>query len=245
MKILKPHEVGRGLMVEYDAGYVSPNHNKEFINEVKKIGSDNFDFQNPYVYAVLQKWGVENKNGRIYPKAILERENERYQKLIEMGASTGECDHPDSAVISIEKVALQVVETWWEGRTLMGKILLPLSRGFINNGHVSTLADKIANDISYGILYGVSSRGIGSVDRQKGKNIVQDDFELICWDWVTTPSTIGAYVYQDKSKTKPHIDLGTTEPNYKVKKETRNFDKMGGKMSSKINSFMKNFKKYQ
>ena len=245
MKILKPNTVGTGLLVEYDAGYVSPNDNREFITEIKKGASSKFNVENPYLYAVLQKYGVENKNGRIYPKNVLMRENDKYQKLIEMGASAGECDHPDSAVISVERVAMRIVETWWEGRTLMGKILLPITRGFVNDGVVSTFADKIANDISHGILYGVSSRGVGSVNKQKGKNIVQDDFELICWDWVTTPSTIGAWVFQDQEGTKKHIDLGTDEPNYIKKEETIN---LGGKkihknVSNRIASFMKNFKK--
>lgn len=104
MKIIKPGESGRGILVEYDAGYLSPDlshkgiSNKDLIREFKSgtnIGKDGSLPEVITMYAVLQKWGVENKNGRIYPKEILERENIRYQEYIKMGTSLGELNHPE------------------------------------------------------------------------------------------------------------------------------------------------------
>lgn len=112
----------------------------------------------------------------------------------------------NSAVIAIQNVAMRVTNLWWEGRTLMGEIYLPITRGFIESGVISHHADKIANDIMHGFQYGVSSRGVGSLEVIKGQNIVQDDFEIICWDFVTTPSTHGSWVFTDKNATQPFIE---------------------------------------
>ena len=86
MKILGPNETGKGILVEYDAGYVSPNDNKKIISEMKDM-----DFsQDLILYAVLQKYDTPNKNGRIYPESLLKRENEKYQSLIKKGGALNE-----------------------------------------------------------------------------------------------------------------------------------------------------------
>lgn len=112
----------------------------------------------------------------------------------------------NSAVISIQNTAMRVKNLWWEGRTLMGEIYLPITRGYIEMGIISHPADKIAHDIIHGFQYGVSSRGVGSLKTINGQNIVQDDFELICWDFVTTPSTNNAWVFTNKEATKPYVE---------------------------------------
>jgi hypothetical protein len=109
----------------------------------------------------------------------------------------------NSAIISIKEVSMRVTNLWWEGRNLMGEIYLPITKGYIETGVISHPADKVAHDIMHGFQYGVSSRGVGSLESKGGKNIVQDDFELICWDFVTTPSTNGSWVFSDKSKAEP------------------------------------------
>lgn len=239
MKILQPNETGRGILIEYDAGYVDPKMNSHFINEIKKGEDSAFNYENPIVYAVLQKHGIKNKNRRFYPKYILERENIKYQELIKIGASTGESDHPSEAVISIGNVAMKVNKTWWEGRTLMGELLLPITKGFINQGVISHPADKIASDFSHGILYGVSSRGVGSVKKLNGDFVVQDDFELICWDWVTSPSTIGAWAFQNLKGTEQYVEHDTKEPNYFDSKNTQNNN---NGISDRVNSFLNRLK---
>lgn len=208
MRILRPNETGvRGYLLEYDAGVIAPSLNQKFIKEIKEqITTKKFNLKQPYLYAVMQKYGVENKNGRIYPEEILRREADNYMKLIEMGASAGESDHADSAVIAIQNTSMRVTKLWWEGRSLMGEIYLPITRGYIEMGVCSHPADKVAHDIIHGFQYGVSSRGVGSLESVNGQNIVQEDFEIICWDFVTTPSTHGSWVYPEKDSTKPHVE---------------------------------------
>lgn len=212
MKILKPGEVGTGYLVEYDSGYIKPqltcengtcsnaNILKEFDSSKNSTELYNEDGSLPEtvtLYAVLQKYGVENKNGRIYPKEVLEKQNDIYQEYIKMGTALGELNHPESSIIDGERVSHIIKKTWWEGRTLMGEIELDTTPGYHKMGIVSTLGDKVANMLRKGWTVGISSRGVGSLKTENGKNIVQDDFEIICWDIVTTPSTPGAWISTD------------------------------------------------
>jgi hypothetical protein len=193
MKVLGPKETGRGILIEYDAGHVSPEDNKKIISEMK-----NMDFsQDLVLYAVLQKYDTPNKNGRIYPEAILKRENEKYQTLIKKGGALNELNHPSSSLIDLDRVSHSIVETWWDGRMLMGKIKLFTSPGWRKMGIVSTKGDQAAMLLLNGATLGISSRGVGSLKTEKGQNVVQDDFELVCFDLVSSPSTPGAYIFQD------------------------------------------------
>lgn len=254
MDILGKSDTGFGFLFEYDAGYVSPKHNQDFILEMKdRIKKKAFDFKMPTVTGVMQKYGVENKNGRIYPEEILKREVVQYMKLVEMGASAGETDHPETAVISISNVSMRIINLWWEGRTLMGEIYLPITRGFVERGGLYHPADKIAHDIMHGFQYGVSSRGVGSVEASDGKNIVQDDFELICWDFVTTPSTNGSWVSPDKKDLAPYVE-GTESSAFENKMKDKSYsqsEKDWFKMAKKkknasvedaISKFMRGYK---
>lgn len=223
MNIIENNTLGKkGLLLEYDAGYISPKENAGFITEVADLmETKQFNFKMPKIYAVMQKFGVENKNGRIYPESLLRREVENYMRLVKSGSSAGESDHPESAVISIQNTSMRVTKLWWEGRTLMGELYLPITRGYINTGVISHPADKIAHDIINGFQYGVSSRGVGSLESINGQNIVQDDFELICWDFVTTPSTKGSWVAIDQQALKPYMEDAT--PNhYENEKSVKN-----------------------
>jgi len=217
MKILKPNEINKtGILVEYDAGYISlglsykGKSNNELIQEqlIKEfksgtnIGKDGSLPDIVIVYAVLQKWGIENKNGRVYPKDILERENKRYQEYIKMGTSLGELNHPESSIIDADRVSHRITETWWEGKTLMGKLELDTTPGYHKLGIISSVGDKVVNMIRKGWTVGISSRGVGSLKQESGKNVVQDDFELICWDIVTSPSTPGSWISSDESDLK-------------------------------------------
>lgn len=356
------------LLIEYDAGYISPNddRNNPFINEMKKLdGPSKFNLnESLIVYVVLQKWGVKNRNGRIYPKHILERENDKYQELIRERRAIGECvpagteiftkngwvdikdvkvndeiftlnvetnqieiqsvfntidkpynddlvhiynnttldmkltknhkmilwdenlnsfeitaidfynkiinndldllksyfksydnsnenitsilidtnikvelvnhndnvycvsvpnktwlmrynnktawthncDHPESSIIAADRISHNIIETWWENKTLMGKMEILMSPGFINYGIVSTKGDEVANLLRNNIMIGVSSRGVGSLREVNGEQVVQDDFEIICWDVVTAPSTPGAWMFNDKAQAKPFTE---------------------------------------
>jgi len=140
---------------------------------------------NPLVQGLLQSAETKNGNGRIYPKPILEREVKKYSEgPIKESRAMGELDHPDSAIINLQNVSHIIREAKWDGDDVIGLIeILPTPAGNI----LKALFEN-------GITVGVSSRGMGSLN-QIGETLeVQDDFELLCWDFVSTPSTPGAYV---------------------------------------------------
>jgi len=197
LEILKNNEVKKkGILIEYDSGYISPKDNKHFINEINKLTNGGTIVEEPLVvYAVMQKYGVENKNERVYPENILRREAENYLKLINERRAMGEADHPESSIVAISRISHNVTELWWEGNVLMGKLEIIMSPGFVTQGIISCEGDLVANLLRKNLKIGVSSRGVGSLEKEHGKNIVQDDFELICWDVVTSPSTPGSWIY--------------------------------------------------
>jgi len=196
LRILESNEIGHGILIEADAGWINPKDqlNVNLIQENKKL-----DYKNPFeFYAVLQKHDVPNRNGRTYPEKILKREAERYKQIIEKGLSTSELNHPESSLIDLDRVAHLITEIWWDGNILMGKLLLLTSPGFHERGIVSTKGDVAANLMRQGVSLGISSRGVGSLKKVGEKNEVQDDFELICFDLVSSPSTPGAYLFSNK-----------------------------------------------
>ena len=194
-KILQAGETGFGILIEQDAGYISPDLNKEIVSEGIKL-----DTNKPLlVNCVLQKWGVENKNGRVYPKEVLVPQVEEYRKIVDNNSAVSEADHPDSSIISLHNISHKVTKMWWgsgsQEHILFGQIMLIVSRGFIESGIVSVIGDKIVLYLQNGVKLGISSRGVGSLQEINGKNMVQSDFELIGFDLVATPSTPGAYLF--------------------------------------------------
>tara|TARA_R110001606_G_scaffold18937_4_gene70306 strand:- start:11989 stop:12567 length:579 start_codon:yes stop_codon:yes gene_type:complete len=156
--------------------------------------------ERPGVYeveGVMQRAVAENQNGRVYSKAILEREASKYIKeFVERGNAFGELDHPETPVVSLKNASHIVKKLYWKGNDLMGKIEL-----------LNTPAGNIVKEIvKAGHTIGISSRGTGSVNQtNEGQLEVQADFELVCWDFVSNPSTHGAFmnpVALQESKTK-------------------------------------------
>lgn len=139
------------------------------------------------VTGVIQRAEAKNQNGRIYPKEILEREIENYVNgPIKESRALGELDHPESSVINLQNVSHNITKIWWDGDDVMGTVEV-----------LSTPAGNILKELfRNGITVGISSRGMGSVkdNMSEGTVEVQDDFELLCWDFVSTPSTHGAYM---------------------------------------------------
>ena len=137
------------------------------------------------VKGVLQRAGAENQNGRVYPKDILIREAKKYETLIKERRALGELDHPDSSVIELKNVSHNIREIHWEGDDLVGTVeILPTPSGNI-----------LKELLRAGILLGISSRGMGSTRPMEGnKVVVGEDFELIGWDFVSIPSTHGAFM---------------------------------------------------
>lgn len=107
---------------------------------------------------------------------------------------TGNCNHPAESVIDLSRVSHNIIELHWEGHTLVGKMELNLTPGFIKHGIASSQGDVVANLLLNGYKVGVSSRGVGSVETRLGQQIVSEDFELICWDVVSEPSTPQAWI---------------------------------------------------
>ena len=197
MKILKPNEIGKGILIEYDAGHVSMKNavDNDLVNEQKS----QLDHSKPFVfYATLQKYGTPNRNGRVYPEKILKREAEKYKQTIAKGLATSELNHPESSLIDLDRVSHIITDVWWDGPILMGKLKLLTSPGFHERGVCSTKGDIAANYLRQGVTLGISSRGVGSLKKVGEQNEVQDDFELICFDLVSSPSTPGAYLFKDE-----------------------------------------------
>ncbi len=135
----------------------------------------------------LQKANTLNQNGRIYPFDVLKREVGNYQKFINEGRALGELDHPDSSVVSLANVSHCVRKAYMDGDTVYGTIeVLNTPKGMI-----------LKSLIESGIKIGISSRGVGSTRRRGEHQEVQDDFQLICWDIVSEPSTPGAFVMKE------------------------------------------------
>lgn len=231
IKVLKRGESGFGYLIEHDAGYISPDEprNQPFINEIKKLETGKLVIAEPLVvYVILQKYGVLNRNGRIYPEPILKKQNEIYQKAIRERSAVGELDHPESSIIAGDRISHNIIETWWEGQTLMGKMEILMTPGFINYGIVSTKGDEVANLLRNRIKIGVSSRGVGSLKESRdGHQIVQEDFEIICWDVVTAPSTPDAWIFRNVDEAKPYVE--SVEPKKALTEE---------KLTDKLNKFL-------
>ena len=209
VKLLKAGESGYGYLVEQDAGFISPAdvRNKNIIKEFRELKhAESGGASTITVYVVLQKFGVKNRNGRIYPEEILKTQNEIYQEAIRDRRALGELDHPETSIISGDRISHNIIQTWWEGHTLMGKMEIPMTRGFVNFGIVSTKGDLVAHYLEHNFMIGVSSRGVGSLKEIKGDFIVQNDFELICWDIVTAPSTPGSWIFKDKNQARPYVE---------------------------------------
>lgn len=139
----------------------------------------------------LQEAEVKNGNGRVYPKDILLKQINKYMEgPVAQNTAMGELDHPESSIVNLNNVSHSITRVWWEGNNVMGELVL-----------LNTPSGKIAQElISAGIPLGISSRGMGSV-RQIGETVeVQDDFELLCWDLVSVPSTPEAYMTLSEGK---------------------------------------------
>jgi hypothetical protein len=139
----------------------------------------------PLVEGILATAEVKNGNGRYYSRDLWEREINKYKVLVDEHRAMGELDHPESSVINLQNVSHNISDMWWDGDKVMGKIeILPTPNGNILKALVES-----------GITVGVSSRGMGSLKDVGGLMEVQDDFELLCWDFVSTPSNPDSYMH--------------------------------------------------
>ena len=176
------------------------SYTKDMINESKNMHGGKIVLKGP-----IQKANTLNQNGRIYPRHILERELMNYQKLIQENRAMGECDHPDSSVVELKNVSHVVKEAYMQGDIVYGAIEI-----------LDTPSGKIIQSlIESGVTLGISSRGVGSTQKQGTTQIVQDDFQLICFDMVSEPSTPGAFVMKEGK------EIGQQEINKSFNKSDR------------------------
>ena len=169
--------MARQVLVDYIPFQVTPQQiNESMANNNGRL----------VVEGVLQRSGAKNQNGRVYPKNVLAREVANYKKTqIAEKRALGELDHPESSVVNLNNVSHNVIDCWWKGDDVIGKVEI-----------LGTPSGNILKELlKAGILLGISSRGLGSVtELDEGTVQVEDDFELICWDFVSNPSTHGAFM---------------------------------------------------
>ena len=165
------------LLTEYRPFKVNKQLAEQAIKENKPL----------MVQGVLQRAEAKNQNGRVYPKDILGREIQNYiDGPVADNRAMGELDHPESSIINLQNVSHTVKDCWWDGDDVVGKVEI-----------LSTPAGNILKALfAAGITVGISSRGMGSVEENlnEGTLEVQDDFELLCFDFVSTPSTHRAFM---------------------------------------------------
>ena len=157
---------------------------------------------------VMQRANAKNGNGRVYPRPILEREVETYKKLVREIRAVGEHDHPDDSVINLKNASHIVTDIWWDGNDVKGKVEV------LNTPSGQILRSLVDSNVKLGI----SSRGLGSVTNAEGSGttMVQEDFQLICFDFVSEPSTNGAFMGLRENK------LATKQPNIFTKADKIN-----------------------
>ena len=169
--------MSKKLLIETHTIKVSPTQLTENVN--KENG-------NLMVEGILATAEVKNGNGRYYSKELWNREMDKYKELVEQRRSMGELDHPESSVINLKNVSHLIREYRWDGDNVLGVIeILPTPSGNI-----------VKELIKNGVTVGVSSRGMGSLEQNGGVMEVQDDFELLCWDFVSTPSNPGSFMQE-------------------------------------------------
>jgi hypothetical protein len=189
----------RNLIVDYIPFELSPQQIQESLKENNgKL----------VVKGVLQRADAKNQNGRIYPREVLVRESKKYsENFIKQSRALGELDHPDSSVVNLTNVSHNITEMHFEGDNLLGTVEI-----------LTTPSGNILRELfKNGIKLGISSRGMGSVeqvneDDGKGGQALKvgDDFELIAFDFVSNPSTHGAFMYPMNESVDPNQAQGRT-----------------------------------
>jgi len=143
-----------------------------------------------YLSGVMQRADSQNGNGRVYPRKVLNREVKNYEKMIGERRALGELDHPDDQVVNLKNASHMVTGIWWDGDDVMGKAKV-----------LNTPSGQILRSlVESGVKLGISSRGMGSVHESNGETVVEDDFNLICFDFVSEPSTHGAFMMQENKQ---------------------------------------------
>ena len=144
---------------------------------------------------IMQKADHVNGNGRVYPHKVLMKEIKNYSKLVKERRALGELDHPEDSVINLRNASHLVTDIWMEGKDVKGKIKV-----------LDTPSGKVLQElVRANVNVGISSRGMGSVTESNGQTMVEDDFQLICFDMVSEPSTPGAFMMKEAKDYKNEV----------------------------------------
>ena len=144
---------------------------------------------------IMQKADHVNGNGRVYPHKVLMKEIENYKKIVKERRALGELDHPEDSVINLKNASHLVTDIWMEGKDVKGKIKV-----------LDTPSGKVLQElVGANVNVGISSRGMGSVSEANGQTMVEDDFQLICFDMVSEPSTPGAFMMKEAKDYKNEV----------------------------------------
>jgi len=144
---------------------------------------------------VMQMADTVNGNGRIYPYNVLMKELKNYQKIVKEKRALGELDHPEDSVINLRNASHLITEVWMDDKSVMGKVKV-----------LDTPSGKILRSlVDSGVTLGISSRGMGSVKESEGQTVVEEDFQLICFDMVSEPSTPGAFMMKEAREYKNKV----------------------------------------
>jgi len=174
--------------------FMDLDYNDDLLTEEEKEGNRKGDHL--ILAGKIQMAEAKNGNNRVYPRDILEREIKNYEKLVRECRSLGELDHPDESVINLKNASHLITEVWWDGDNVMGKVKI-----------LDTPSGQIAKQlVNGGVQLGISSRGLGSTRQQGGVTMVEDDFQLLCFDLVSEPSTTGAFLVAENKKLDTHLN---------------------------------------
>ena len=173
--------------------FMNLDYSDDLLTEEERIG--NRDGTHLVLAGKIQMCEQENGNRRVYPRPILEREIKNYGKLVKERRSLGELDHPDESVINLKNASHLITDVWWDGDSVMGKLKI-----------LDTPAGQIAKQlVNGGVCLGISSRGLGSTRQQGAVTMVEDDFQLLCFDLVSEPSTTGAFLVAEGQTVQTHL----------------------------------------
>jgi len=157
---------------------------KDLLTEEEKIYVENGGL---ILSGVMQRANTQNGNGRVYPMPILEREIKLYKNLVKESRALGELDHPESSIINLNNCSHLVTDIWFEGEDVLGKVKV-----------LNTPSGQILRSlVEGGVKLGISSRGLGTVQEGPSGVTVNDDFQLVCFDFVSEPSTAGAFMMKE------------------------------------------------
>lgn len=176
--------------------WIALDYNRDMINESREKNQGKI-----LIPAILQKAQVKNQNERIYPRNILDREIQNYTKVVREKRALGELDHPETSTVALDRASHIIREIWWEGDVVKGMVeVLPTPKGKI-------LESLLESEVTIGM----SSRGVGSTEKNESADVVQDDYQLICFDAVSEPSTPGAFFLKESVEFDPNKTYNKTD----------------------------------